>query len=241
MQACQFCSSLYLFGRRILEQTGVFCVTTGSRKGLPLPSLAAENCQLELLSVQDATERQKLGQVKRLYTKNSLQTGRLLGTHLWVGDYAARDDDGAVKDFSELVKSGGGIQRLGVMRADIDSLGAAFVAGFAGDGKNPYQFATLSRTAALSRQLSLFFKRYINHICQEILRGDGPDPFARRRHALGHGGRRQILGDAADVRQLLSSDAQGRCQQRQRHGHGAGTHHVCSHVCAPFACYTTAA
>lgn len=177
MQACPFCSSLYLFGRRILEQTGVFCVTTGGRKGLPLPSLAAENCRLELLSVQDAADRQKLGQIRRLYTKNSLQTGRLLGTHLWVGDYAARDDDGAVKDFSELVKAGGGIQRLGVMRADIDSLGAAFVAGFAGDGKNPYQFATLSRTAALSRQLSLFFKRYINHICQGRLRGDGPETY----------------------------------------------------------------
>lgn len=44
------------------------------------------------------------------------------------------------------------------MRADVDNLGQTFVAGFAG------KYATLSRTAALSRQLSIFFKYYIRSI-----------------------------------------------------------------------------
>ena len=40
----------------------------------------------------------------------------------------------------------------------MDNLGQTFVAGFAG------KYATLSRTAALSRQLSIFFKYYIRSI-----------------------------------------------------------------------------
>ena len=50
------------------------------------------------------------------------------------------------------------LKRIGVLRADVDNLGQTFVAGFAG------KYATLSRTAALSRQLSIFFKYYIRSI-----------------------------------------------------------------------------
>jgi len=41
----------------------------------------------------------------------------------------------------------------------VDNLGAAFLAGF------PAAYATMTRTAALSQRLSLFFKHYINDIC----------------------------------------------------------------------------
>jgi CRISPR-associated protein Csm1 len=49
------------------------------------------------------------------------------------------------------------------LRADVDNLGQAFVAGF-DNPENNNRYVTLSRTATLSRQLSLFFKLHINRI-----------------------------------------------------------------------------
>ena len=53
----------------------------------------------------------------------------------------------------------------------MDNLGAAFMAGF------PEQYATLGRSAALSRQLSLFFKRYINNLCGGEINGINEDEY----------------------------------------------------------------
>ena len=50
---------------------------------------------------------------------------------------------------------------------DVDDLGNAFTAGFSEDGG---KYNTLSRTAALSRQLSMFFKRYINILLMQSSR-----------------------------------------------------------------------
>ena len=46
------------------------------------------------------------------------------------------------------------------MRADIDNLGATFISGI------PEKYNSISRTATLSRQLSLFFKYELNHLLE---------------------------------------------------------------------------
>lgn len=56
--------------------------------------------------------------------------------------------------FSDLARKNISVPRLGVLRADVDSLGAIFDKGF------PKEKQTLSRLAALSRSLSLFFGAY---------------------------------------------------------------------------------
>ena len=52
---------------------------------------------------------------------------------------------------------------MSVLRADVDNLGKTFMSGFV-DKKGNDRYVTLSRTATLSRQLSLFFKYYISSI-----------------------------------------------------------------------------
>ena len=79
-------------------------------------------------------------------------------TKLWVGDYVAKD----ATTFEELAEKSKGIKKIAVLRADVDNLGTSFVYGFKRGEDERY--VTLSRTAALSRQLSLFFKGYINKI-----------------------------------------------------------------------------
>lgn len=63
-----------------------------------------------------------------------------------------------------------GIKRLGVLRADVDWLGAVFMAGI------PGKYRTLSRSAALSRSLSMFFAKIITDVCCKRL-PSGQKPF----------------------------------------------------------------
>lgn len=58
------------------------------------------------------------------------------------------------KKFEELAENAKGIKRIAVLRADVDNLGTTFVHGFKRGDDDKY--VTLSRTAALSRHLSLF-------------------------------------------------------------------------------------
>ena len=88
----------------------------------------------------------------RSYSKNKMYTGQSYATKLWVADYSS------AQSLKELVDASSGIRRLGVIRADVDNLGSAFVSGF------PEEYQTLSRSATFSRMLSLFFKKNVNDI-----------------------------------------------------------------------------
>lgn len=94
----------------------------------------------------------------RAYSKNKYYSGKRISTNLWVGDYSHS------RMLNELGKDAKGISRLAVIRADVDNLGKAFVSGFK-IGENS-DFVTLSRTATLSRMLSMFFKLNINYLLE---------------------------------------------------------------------------
>lgn len=96
----------------------------------------------------------------RAYCKNSMYSGTDIASKIWVGDYKNGDT------FEELAESSEGVKRLGVLRADVDNLGQAFVNGFESD-KYKNKFVTISRTATFSRKLSVFFKRNINKLLEE--------------------------------------------------------------------------
>lgn len=171
-EACVNCRGLYRLGKAVLGEN-VFLVRSDAwDDALPLPSLSGASYSLIACSKEEA-ERADKEAIVRIYVKNSMVTGSLLATRLWLGDYITRSTPGVALDFSALAaRSGGGedaasIRRLGVLRADVDDLGAAFIAGI------PPKYATLSRMAALSRQLSLFFKRYMNSLCAGRVNGIG--------------------------------------------------------------------
>jgi len=67
--------------------------------------------------------------------------------------------------FDELEKkSEQGIQRLGVLRMDVDDLGALLKNGF---GEQEKSIATIARLSSLSFQLSLFFEGWVKKICEQ--------------------------------------------------------------------------
>lgn len=163
---CELCGGFVASSNRIVAKDAVFIVVKGAG-GLPLYSADGEPQSLRFGSEEEA--RRLLSEtpdaVSRLYSKNLFRTGLALASKLWVGDYAATDGTGNLKTFEDMAGGGNGISRIGVLRADVDNLGAAFTQGFVRHHeKEPYRYLTLSRTAAFSRSLSLFFKYYINDI-----------------------------------------------------------------------------
>lgn len=95
----------------------------------------------------------------RTYGKNAMYTGVQVATKLWVGDYHTDET------LTEIAKKSLGIERIAVLRADVDNLGQAFVSGFENKEKGDY-YVTISRTATFSRKLSMFFKYHINKILE---------------------------------------------------------------------------
>lgn len=165
---CAWCARFEDLSVRIQDESRVAYYVTGDASGhwdLPLPTLEGE---VYLTLTDEKTARGRLGVdkvVRRVYTKNHAFTGMKYSTRLDVCDYFASNQN------EELARASSGISRLAVCRMDVDNLGHAFVAGFErAQEMRPeerYRFVTLSRTAALSRQLSLFFKRYMRQILTE--------------------------------------------------------------------------
>lgn len=154
---CPLCRAMEHFSRNILYDEFFTVSLRESDGALPLPG----NYYLTADDAETLREKMKSDDYfVRAYSKNKMFTGRHLATKLWVGNYTSG------KSFKQMAQEAEGIERIGVLRADVDNLGQAFVAGFE-DQENNNRYVTLSRTATLSRQLSLFFKLHINRILKK--------------------------------------------------------------------------
>lgn len=151
---CPICSALEGFSKNILYDEFFTVSLKQTENALPLPG------GYYLTSDSQSSLKKKMENddyFVRAYSKNQMYTGKHLATRLWVGSYTSG------KDFNQLAKEAKGIDRIGVLRADVDNLGQTFVSGFENQN-NHNRYVTLSRTATLSRQLSMFFKLYLNQI-----------------------------------------------------------------------------
>ena len=125
---CRMCNSLIYLSGNIIENgyDQYFTIITKNenfRKSnyVSLPF----DCCLVSDNAESLTNRMKYQkEYIRSYSKNNMYTGKRIASKLWVGDYSAEND------FSDLVDNSEGINRLCVLRADVDNLGSAFVNGF---------------------------------------------------------------------------------------------------------------
>lgn len=170
---CPRCKGLFELGENLFKKD-IFVVLDTELAG----SIELFGTEKKLyLTVMNKLELEKYAaSIVRIYSKNEAITGGFFGTRLWLADYYTPDKFGGALEFNELAEQccddGHGIKRLGVLRADVDNLGAAFIGGFIRHGAdNPEKYATLSRYADLSRDLGLFFKVAVNKICQGELTG----------------------------------------------------------------------
>lgn len=149
---CSVCEGMKKLSAKVLYED-FFAVSASENDGMEFPfgvwMSSGDADRMNSLSKDD----EKI----RIYGKNKSLSGSCYSTKLWTGSYTTGET------FAQLAKKSEGIERIGVLRADIDNLGSAFVAGFNNPDNND-RYVSLSRTATLSRQLSLFFKLFINDI-----------------------------------------------------------------------------
>lgn len=140
---CKTCSSIIDFGKwlslevpnKIIEVSDVKC-----DKYIELPSINGNTLFGRF------TEKEN-SQNTRIYAINSLHKNQRASL-----DVATFSENKELKDFA---KNGQGINRIGVLRLDVDNLGNLFVKHF------DKEYKTITRYTALSRNMSLFFKEYI--------------------------------------------------------------------------------
>ena len=163
---CSICSGLTSLSAKIMDPKMKFFVIRGMQ-GNDAQMPVYEGEYLEAADLQKV--RGMIAEDDHFicaYSKNEFYTGHEYATNLWVADYSS------ARTLEELVTKGEGISRLGVIRADVDNLGAAFVSGF------PRKYQTLSRAATFSRTLSMFFKWHVNALLRNggyRLDGGGSD------------------------------------------------------------------
>lgn len=173
---CPWCSLFTQLSARIQKQT-VYLVSRSARNGsFKLPGFNSEPRFATFLSTDEADT---CTDTVRRYTKNQIFTKLSPAVNLYVGDYAANNSIEGLADQAR------GIRRIAVCRMDVDNLGQAFIAGFErSDQTDPVEkmkYVNLFRAAAFSRQMSLFFKYYINGLLKglsvSIVYAGGDDVF----------------------------------------------------------------
>lgn len=199
---CDVCQALVDISPDVIKDDIFFVVFDNRsnnypKKTLPLPFGRV----LALRTMNEIKEEEFI----RVYSKNNPSMGHNFVTNLWMGDYSVKSNKGyGAKQFEELSEEAKGINRISVLRADVDNLGKAFTTGFK-DHKNR---ETISRTATLSRQLSMFFKYHINQILSEknrnaiIIYSGGDDMFIV-------GGWNDIIDISKDIREAFHRYTQG--------------------------------
>ena len=194
---CNICNSLHKISSGLVKKDVFAVVDCGTMTQSNAPHLLLP-FDRELYLYTKGQYNNEKPQIIRVYTKNSWDAGVDLATHIWMGDYTAETEDG-ISDYAKTGKTledNFGINRLGVLRADVDNLGTAFSSGL------PAEKASISRTATLSRALSYFFKKKINDILRkneyklQIIYSGGDDLFIV-------GNWSDVLYAAIDIRKAL--------------------------------------
>ena len=205
---CEYCNSFKRISRDILNKSfGFVTVTNEKDKEKNCIKLPFDKYMLmeDEESLKHRAYTNESGYV-RSYSKNKMYTGVNVATRLWVGDYSSESS------FEELANASSGIKKLGVLRADVDNLGKAFISGF-----KP-EHTSLSRTASFSRKLSMFFKFHINNILENgEYMVDGSKPSKRNATIVYSGGDDvfivgawdDVIGLAIDLSDSLKKYSQG--------------------------------
>ena len=162
---CDFCEKMINLGNFITKPDLIISVTPDkpvSRAVAILLPAADGRVFMNFLQGDLDSYLADNSSVTRVYVKNSTPEIRPKTCGIFMGDYVYDPDD---PDIAKLAV-GQGVKRLAVCRADVDNLGKAFISGFeqadAATDEEKYRFVTISRTAAFSRMMSLFFRYYIN-------------------------------------------------------------------------------
>jgi CRISPR-associated protein Csm1 len=88
--------------------------------------------------------------------------GDNMGFKFYGGNEAPKTTNGFIKTFDEIATDSTGIERLGILRMDVDNLGYIFQRGI------PKEQGNVSQVTGLSFYFDMFFQGYINEILKDV-------------------------------------------------------------------------
>ncbi|MBR4441737.1 MAG: type III-A CRISPR-associated protein Cas10/Csm1, partial [Clostridia bacterium] len=186
---CETCASLEAFSNTLTKSEFLLAVRkVRHENAIPLPGDMWLEC-VDRKSLQ--ADRVDTDDIVRIYSINSRCLDIPKTINLRFGNYQPWNDNGSSMTFEQLADASRGVKRLGVLRADVDNLGALFAAGFVDhEDAHPYRYTTLPRYMALSAALTAFFQQEINRIVEESGKSWLPDaePSKQRRVSIVYSG-----------------------------------------------------
>lgn len=161
---CDICNRLLNFSKNIQQDPSFIVNSKNTNESLPIGPEAYLHHRLQKVTLDDT-----------VYIKNKIQGD---GIRIWSGDFAENKQN-LFSTYAERSWTDCGIKKLGALRCDVDDLGFAFMAGFSQQEGGKYN--TFLRSSVFSRNMSMFFKSYVNQIAEEkhltIIYAGGDDMF----------------------------------------------------------------
>ena len=175
---CRQCDTLERLGRRLKDTRYLFWVHGKDREAVRQDLAGEERIDLPgtAFSVYLLAELPRVSPLRPLHGSHleamnapeaaaGNPNGYSVGfRHAGLWDTGKPSGDWEFDDFAQTAR---GIQKLGILRMDVDNLGEIFVRGLTFGSR---YMGSLSRVATLSRQLHLFFAGYLNTLLAEFPR-----------------------------------------------------------------------
>lgn len=159
---CHWCRLFEDLSEKIMSKQVISVDCCPSDDALALPRISGTAYLHFTDENQVRRDLKQTDSIVRVYTINQICTGLRYSTRLFVGNYAASNR------MDVLASQSNGIPRIGICRMDVNNLGQAFISGFEQpeytEADKRFHYVTISRTASFSRQMSIFFRFYINMI-----------------------------------------------------------------------------
>jgi CRISPR-associated protein Csm1 len=158
---CEMCSSFINISSDFIKQNSDYIIL----KEKPKEGTSLMIPYIEKIGYLVVKKREQMDEyikefdknILRIYIKNNLNVSFYKnGVNIFIGDYTVRNKYGDIDTIEGIVNNREGINRIAVLRLDVDNLGNTFKNGFNQKDNN------LTRMAALSSELVIFFKYYIN-------------------------------------------------------------------------------
>jgi CRISPR-associated protein Csm1 len=160
-EECSFCKNIKEISSELMQED-YFAVKKEIINGLPYLPLPFDS-YLQILNKKEVLDILKNNkELVRIYSKNNFEIAKdiNLATHIFMGDYSAKESNKilTLEDFAKKAEEKGGVNRIAILRADVDNLGKTFKSGIS------KELNCITRMSVLSRNLTLFFQYYINEL-----------------------------------------------------------------------------
>jgi CRISPR-associated protein Csm1 len=164
--ACPVCRQMFALGGRLLNAKGLLRTQT-SQAELGIPEYQRkfefdiDGAYYQIVDHVQDTEPSKNHSDDALFLINDWELSHYRSDRyipLFLGNYGQEGKDGFMSA-SEFAEASTGIKRVGYLRMDVDRLGQIF-------GRGLGKAHTLPRLTGLSRQMTYFFKVYLNSLAE---------------------------------------------------------------------------